>query len=162
MPFPFNAPFVFYPFQLLHSPYFFTHALLHLSNNNTHLFFLLPSYSLCTHFTVYAQCFCILFMSSALPVHHRNSSASLAIKPTRPTSLGVTLRFLSLSGRCDSSSSLAQSRLTSLLQSQASTLFQLSITSMASPHSTGRFLQTLPLLWKLHRSIFHTFGRNHQ
>jgi hypothetical protein len=114
-PFPFNAPFVFCPFQLLHSPYFFTHALLHLSKNDSHLLFLLPSYSLCTHSIVYTQCFFIFFMSSALPVHHSNSSASLAVKHMCPASLGVRLIFICLCSRWDSSSSFAQSRLTFML-----------------------------------------------
>jgi hypothetical protein len=39
-----------------------------------------------------------LLMSSTLPDHHCNSSASLAVHPTHPASLGVMLRFLSLSG----------------------------------------------------------------
>jgi hypothetical protein len=48
-------------------------------------------------------------MSSALPNHHCNSSASLAVKPMHPSSLGVMPRFLSLSSSRDSSSSLSQS-----------------------------------------------------
>jgi hypothetical protein len=109
-----------------------------------------------------AQCFCMLLMSSALPDHYYNSSASLVVKPMRPSSLGVMLRFLRLSSSRDSSSSLLQSSSTSLLQLQASTLFHLSIASMTSLHSTGRFLETLQLLWQLHRSLFESSGRNHQ
>jgi hypothetical protein len=101
-------------------------------------------------------------MSSALPDHHCNSSSSLAVKPMRPSSLGVMPRFLRLSNSRDSSSSLLQSSSTSLLQLQASTLFHLSIASMTSLHSTGRFLETLQLLWHLHRSIFESSGINHQ
>jgi hypothetical protein len=48
-------------------------------------------------------------MSSALPDHHYNSSASLVCKATHPSSLGVMPRFLSLSNSQDSSSSLSQS-----------------------------------------------------
>jgi hypothetical protein len=110
----------------------------------------------------YAQCFCMLFMSSALPVHHCNSSASLAVKPMCPSSLGVMLRFLSLSNSQDSLSSLSQSSSSSLLQLQASTLIHLSIASTNSLHSTGRFLETLQLLWQSHRSLFESSGRNHQ
>ena len=40
----------------------------------------------------------LLLMSSTLPDHHCNSSASLAVPPTRLASLGVMLRFLSPSG----------------------------------------------------------------
>jgi hypothetical protein len=103
-----------------------------------------------------------LSMSSALPDHHCNSSASLAVKPMHPSSLGVMPRFLHLSSSRDSSSSLLQSSSTSLLQLQASTLFHLSIASMTSLHSTGRFLETLQLLWQSHRSLFESSGRNHQ
>jgi hypothetical protein len=39
----------------------------------------------------------LLLMSSTLPDHHCNSSASLAVPPMRPASLGVILRFLGLS-----------------------------------------------------------------
>jgi hypothetical protein len=76
--------------------------------------------------------------------------------------LGVMMRFLRFSSSRDSSSSLLQSSSTSLLQLQASTLFHLSITFMTSLHSTGRFLETLQLLWHLHRSIFESPGKNHQ
>jgi hypothetical protein len=103
------------------------------NNNNTHLFFILHTYSLCapcacnmchasacSHhanvlhigvFTATPPChpftpqastplsvLHLLLMSSALPDHHCNSSASLAVQPMRPSSLGVMLRFLSLSG----------------------------------------------------------------
>ena len=44
--------------------------------------------------------------SSALPDHHSNSSASLAVKPMRPSSLGVMPRFLHLSSSREYSSSL--------------------------------------------------------
>jgi hypothetical protein len=40
----------------------------------------------------------LLLIVSALPDHHGNSSASLAVSPTHPSSLGVMLRFLSFSG----------------------------------------------------------------
>jgi hypothetical protein len=40
----------------------------------------------------------ILDLSSALSNHHRDSSASLVVHPTCPTSLYVILRFLSFSG----------------------------------------------------------------
>jgi hypothetical protein len=40
----------------------------------------------------------LLLIVSALPDHHGNSSASLAVSPTHPSSLGVISRFLSFSG----------------------------------------------------------------
>jgi hypothetical protein len=96
------------------------------------------------------------------PDHPCISSACLSIRSMCPSSLGVMPRFLHLSSSRDSSSTLLQSSSTSLLQLQASMLFHLSITSMTSLHSTGRFLETLQLLCHLHRSIFESFGRNHQ
>jgi hypothetical protein len=39
---------------------------------------------------------------------------------------------------------------------------QLSISSTNHLHSTGRFLVTLQLLWKSHKSLFTSSGRNHQ
>jgi hypothetical protein len=87
----FSCPcFHYYTLLLLHS-------LITLNNNNPNLFFVLHTYSLC------APCACYptmllhaLSMSSALPDHHRNSSASMVVKPMCPSSLGVMLRFLSL------------------------------------------------------------------
>jgi len=46
-------------------------------------------------------------VSSILPNHHGNSSAFLAVMPMRSSSLGVMLRFLSLSSSQDSLSSLS-------------------------------------------------------
>jgi hypothetical protein len=88
----------------------------------------------------------VLLVSSPLPHHHRNSSSFLVVMPMRSSSLGVMLRFLSLSSSRDSLSSLSQSSSSSLLQLQASTLFHLSIASMNSLHSTGKFLENLQLL----------------
>jgi hypothetical protein len=56
--------------------------------------------------SLYTPCPCNLLkllhlltlMSSTLPDHHCNSSASLVVPPTHPSSLGVMLRCLSLSG----------------------------------------------------------------
>ena len=79
-------------------------------------------------------------MSSALPDHHDNSSASLVVKPMHPSSLGVMPRFLSLSNSQDSPSSLSQSSSFTLLQFQAPTFLHLSIASMNSLHATGRCL----------------------
>jgi hypothetical protein len=87
-------------------------------------------------------------MSSALPDHHRNSSTSLAVKPMRPSSLGVMSRFLSLSSSRDSSSSLSQSSSFPLLQFQAPTVLHMSIASTNSLHATRRCLKTLHLLWR--------------
>ena len=73
------------------------HSLITLNNNNTHIFFVLHTYSLCAPCACYpAMLLHALSMSSALPDHHRNSSASMVVKPMCPSSLGVMLRFLSL------------------------------------------------------------------
>jgi hypothetical protein len=161
VPCPFNAPFLFSVFQLLHPP-----PSTHLNpsqQQQLHLFSVMHIYSLCAPCACYlAMLLHALSMSSALPDHHCNSSSSLAVKPMRPSSLGVMLRFLHLSSSRDSLSSLLQSSSTSLLQLQDSTLFHLSIASMTSLHSTGRFLETLHLLWQSHRSLFESSGRNHQ
>jgi hypothetical protein len=140
----FNAPFLFCAFQLLHIASFYMSESLSTAPN---LFFVLHTYSL------FAPCACYLAMllhafpmSSALPDHHCNSSASLVVNPMHRSSLGVMPRFLRLSSSRDSSSSLLQSSSTSLLQLQASTFFHLSIASMTSLHSTARFLETLQLL----------------
>jgi hypothetical protein len=45
-------------------------------------------------------------MSSALPVHHGNSSASLFVQHICPSSLGVILKFLRMINSIDSSSSI--------------------------------------------------------
>jgi hypothetical protein len=98
---------------------------------------------------VHAKCVMLLHalpMSSALPDHHRNSSASLAVKPMCPSSLGVMPRFISLSSSQASSSSLSQSSSFPLLKFQAPTVLHLSIASMNSLHFTGRCLKTLHLL----------------
>jgi hypothetical protein len=74
------------------------HSLIALNNINLHLFFVLHTYSLCAPCACYlAMLLHALSMSSALPDHHGNSSASLAVKPMHQLSLGVMLRFLSLS-----------------------------------------------------------------
>jgi hypothetical protein len=74
------------------------HSLITLNNRNPHLFFVLHTYSLCAPCACYlAMLLHALSMSSALLDHHRNSSASLPVKPMHPSSLGVMLRFLSLS-----------------------------------------------------------------
>jgi hypothetical protein len=49
----------------------------------------------------------VLLVSSPLLDHHGNSSAFLAVIPMHSSSLGVMLRFLSLSSSRDSSSSLS-------------------------------------------------------
>jgi hypothetical protein len=58
----------------------------------------------------------VLLVSSPLPHHHGNSSAFLVVMPMCSSSLGVMLRFLSLSSSRDSLSSLSQSSSSSLLQ----------------------------------------------
>jgi hypothetical protein len=55
-------------------------------------------YSLCILCILCMQWFCILCMSSALPLHHGNSSASLFVKPICPSSLGVMIKFLHITG----------------------------------------------------------------
>jgi hypothetical protein len=130
---PFNAPFPFYTFLLLHSSSFFTpqshstttpisslfnililsvhllHAicfsLLHpLLPNLIHIRVFFPLYS--SHL-LYFTFLHLLLIVSALLDHHGNSLASLAVSPTHPSSLGVISRFLSFSGSCDSLSSLS-------------------------------------------------------
>jgi hypothetical protein len=105
---------------------------------------------LCVHLfhPLYTMLLHALSMSSALPDHHFNSSASLAVKPMHPSSLGVMPRFLSLSSSRDSLSSLSQSRSFPLLQFQDPTVLHLAIASMSSLHATGRCLETLHLLWR--------------
>jgi hypothetical protein len=74
------------------------HSLITLNNSNPYLFFVLHTYSLHAPYACYlAMLLHALSMSSALPDHHHNSSTSLAVKPMHPSSLGVILRFLSLS-----------------------------------------------------------------
>jgi hypothetical protein len=69
-----------------------------------HLFSVPCTYSFCApcacnvcNTSAYSHRADILHLSSALPDHH-NSSASLVVPTTCPTSLGVMLRFLFLSG----------------------------------------------------------------
>jgi hypothetical protein len=69
-----------------------------------HLFSVPCTYSFCApcacnvhNTSAYSHHANILHLSSALPDHH-NSSTSLVVPSTCPTSLGVLLRFLSLSG----------------------------------------------------------------
>jgi hypothetical protein len=75
------------------------------NNNNCHLFSVLCIYSFCApcacnvlHASACILCVVILHLSSDLSDHHRDSSASLVVHTACPTSLNVTLRFLSLSG----------------------------------------------------------------
>jgi hypothetical protein len=96
-PSPFNAPFLFSVFQLLHTP---PSTRLNHSQQQQHsissLFFILivSVHLLHALSTMFLHA---LTMSSALPDHHCNSSASLAVPPMHPSSLGVMPRFLSLS-----------------------------------------------------------------
>jgi hypothetical protein len=181
-PCPFNAPFLFCAFWLLHSASFYAHKSLSTTTPISSLFcvFILFVHLLCppciaplhglqratvlfirlfTTISIFSLLrslkrqhtlfvLHVLLMSIPLPHHHGNSSAFLAVIPMRSSSLGVMLRLLSLSSSRDSFSSLSQSSSSSLLQLQASTLFHLSIASMNSLHSTGRFLETLQLLWQ--------------
>jgi hypothetical protein len=60
--------------------------------------FTLPQLSHLLCATLYLFVLHLLLMVSALPDHHGNSSASLTVSPTHPSSLGVISRFLSFSG----------------------------------------------------------------
>jgi hypothetical protein len=96
-PSPFNAPFLFFLFQLLHTP---PSPRLKLSPPTTNLissFFFILIVSLPLLHALSIMFMHPLTMSSALPDHHCNSSASLVVPPMRPSSLGVMLRFLILS-----------------------------------------------------------------
>jgi hypothetical protein len=115
------APFVLLPFMLC-APCLFkmhhsssvhsscctlTHST-HLKNVQLpHLFFVIYTYSLCSPCACYLSMLLHAFsISNSLPHHHANSSASLAVKCMRPSSLGVISRFLRLSSSRDTSSYL--------------------------------------------------------
>jgi hypothetical protein len=107
-PYPIYAPFLFCAFQLLHSTSFYTPKSLSPAFFISSLFCILIVF---VHL-VHAMCAMLLHplpMSSSLPDHCCNSSASLVVKPMRPSSLGVMPRLFSLSSSRDSSSSLSQS-----------------------------------------------------
>jgi hypothetical protein len=140
-PCPFNAPFLFCVFQLLHTASFYMPESLSTATLISSLFcilivsvhlvhaicaILLHALTLC-HCSPHRDIHChstlpplhslehqhtlfvlhVLLMSSPLPDHHGNSSASLVVIPMCSSSLGVMLRFLSLSSSQDSSSSLS-------------------------------------------------------
>jgi hypothetical protein len=131
--FPFYAPCLFCALQLLHTTCFYPHE--SLSTTSHHLFSVLHFYILYAptafphnyiansknplHFFVLH----LFVMSSPLLDHHGNSSSSLVVSSMRSSSLVIMLRFLSFSGNRDSSSSLSQLSLSSLLQLQSSILF---------------------------------------
>jgi hypothetical protein len=111
-PCPFTAQFLFSPIQLLHNlP---STRMNHFPHQQTppleqqqppHLFSVPCIYSFCApcacnvrHASACILSVVILHLSSALSDHHRDSSASLVVRPACPVSLGVMLRFLSLSG----------------------------------------------------------------
>jgi hypothetical protein len=137
---PFNAPFLFCVFQLLHTASFYTPESLSTTTPIPSLFcvFILSVHLIFLH----AHCLCMLFtvpqffslgyslplhiattsplkhqhtlsilhvllVSIPLPDHHHNSSSFLVVIPMRSSSIGVMLRFLSLSNSRDSSSSLS-------------------------------------------------------
>jgi hypothetical protein len=91
---------------------FFTHESLSTSTTTTTrtttttLLFSVPCiYSFCApcacnvhHASACRLCVVILHLSSALSDHHRDSSASLVVRPACSALLDVMLRFLSLSG----------------------------------------------------------------
>jgi hypothetical protein len=66
----------------------------HKYNNNHPLLSFASLYSLCILCMPYVKWFCMLCMSSALPVHHGNSSASLFVNHMCPSSLGVIIKLL--------------------------------------------------------------------
>jgi hypothetical protein len=86
------------------------HLFLHtciLCHNNSYLFFF--STFLCFVCILCMPCvqwFCMLCMSSALPVHHGSSSASLFVNPMCPSSLGFMIKLLHITNNYDSSSSV--------------------------------------------------------
>jgi hypothetical protein len=82
-PFPFNAPFLFWPYQLLHFASFFLHASPTNSNNN--LITSLCRVLIASVHLVHAICTMLLhlFTVSALSDHHYDFSASLAVFPPR-------------------------------------------------------------------------------
>jgi hypothetical protein len=111
-PCPFTTQFLFCAIQLLHSP-----PSSHMNHfhhqqpqptptaTTTPLFSVPCIYSFCAPFACNVRnasaCrlhIVILHLSSALSDHHRDSSASLVVRPACPASLYVILRFLSLSG----------------------------------------------------------------
>jgi hypothetical protein len=98
--------------QLLHL--MLLHACITHNNNLIPYLFCVFIFSLCTYSFLHVPCpisLHILIPISHLlcPDHHRNSSSSLAVLPMHSSSLGVMLRFLSLSSSRDSLSSLSQS-----------------------------------------------------
>jgi hypothetical protein len=103
---PFNAPFLFCLFQLLHTASFYTPESLSTTSTLSSLFYILI---LTMHllYPLFTMLLHALPMSSALLDHYCNSSASLVVKPMRPSSLGVMPRFLSVSSSRDSLSSLS-------------------------------------------------------
>ena len=126
VPCPFTAQFLFCSIHLLHSPP--SSRMNHLQQwqsqlhkQQPHLFSVPCIYRLCAscacnirHSSACILCVVIFHLSSALSDHHRDSSYSLVVHPACPASLGVMLRFLSLSGSWDSSSSMWQSSSPSL------------------------------------------------
>jgi hypothetical protein len=102
---PFYEPFLFCAFQLLHSTSFYTPGSLSTTAN----FFYVLHFIICVHLLhpLFTMLLRALPVSSDLPNHHCNSSASLVVKPMHPSSQGVMPRFLSLSSSRDSLSSLS-------------------------------------------------------
>ena len=103
-PYPFNAPFLDCAFLLLRSASLHTPEFSYTAKT-TYLFFFQHSYSLCClcacnihNASTCPLCAKFLHKSSALPHHHRDSSTSSTVFPTRSRSLGVLSRFLSFSG----------------------------------------------------------------
>jgi hypothetical protein len=68
------------------------------STSGCFLHFTLPQLSHLLCATLSLSVLHLLLIVSALPDHHGNSSASLAVSPMHPSSLGVISRFLSFSG----------------------------------------------------------------
>jgi len=155
IPYPFNATFLFCAFfspalYLLVHPWILFHSDNNdsLSNNNPSLLCTIYISLLCILCMQYSPFLCMLIPSQSLPPLECSgwSSSYLFIFtgsfPTCSTSLDVMLRFLSLSGSWDSSSSLWQSSSPSLFQLQASMPIQLSIPSKNS-------LPSLEEAWRL-------------
>jgi hypothetical protein len=68
------------------------------STSECFLYFPLPQLSHLLCATLSLSVLHLLPIVSAMPDHHGNSSTSLAVAPTHPSSLGVISRFLSFSG----------------------------------------------------------------
>lgn len=127
--FPFYVLRLFCVFHLLHTTWFYWHKLHSID-------------------TTISSMFCI-YLSCLVLFHIIHATHRLLWQLYWVFSLSMAYpEILFLLGQCDTSSSLSQLSLSSLLQLQTLTLFHLSIISMISLHSTGSYLETLQILWR--------------